>query len=229
MVPSLNITVVEDHDFLRDVIVDLLRKHGHAVRGLFCADEVDDNPMLAPTDIYVIDLNLPGEDGLSLARRIRTSHPKVCIVMATARDTLDDKIRGYESGADVYLTKPVNPQELVAVIKAFSRRMHDEANVDVTLRLDRQTLTLTGPKGSVSLSQSELILLSCLTMAPGQLLERWQLIDLVSRDIKRISNASLEVRIATLRKKMANVGVKNSVIQSIRNVGYKLCVAVTIY
>ena len=229
MVPGLNITVVEDHDFLRGVIVDLLTKQGHNVHGLFCAEDVDDDPRFALTDVYVIDLNLPDEDGLSLARRIRASHPKVGIVMVTARDKLDDKIRGYESGADVYLAKPVDPQELVAVIGAFSRRIQEDADQTAALRVDRRALTLNGPAGCVALSQSEIILLSGLTMAPGRMLERWQLMDAIGKDGEGISNTSLEVRIATLRKKIATVSETKPAIQSIRNVGYKLCVPVIVH
>jgi DNA-binding response OmpR family regulator len=152
MVPSLNITVVEDHDFLREVIVDLLTKHGHDVHGHFCAEEVDDDPRFGLTDIYIIDLNLPGEDGLSLARRIRSAHPKIGIVMVTARDKLDDKIKGYESGADFYLAKPVDPQELLAVVNAFSRRLAEEIDVAGALKCDPRAMTLTGPEGSVKQS-----------------------------------------------------------------------------
>ena len=228
MVPSLNITVVEDHDFLRDVIVDLLKKHGHDVHGLFCAEEVDDDPRNGLTDLYIIDLNLPGEDGLSLAKRIRQTHPKSGIVMVTARDKLDDKIKGYESGADVYLAKPVDPQELLAVVTAFSRRFATELEESGALRCDASSMILSGPSGQVSLTNSELILVSHLAKAPGRMLERWQLMEAAGNGGEPISSASLEVRLAGLRQKLAAVCEVRPLIQSVRMVGYRLCVPVVV-
>ena len=117
---SLSIIVVEDHDSLRMVTVEMLRQNGHNVIGLECAEDLDDEAGGQYADIFIIDLNLPNEDGLSLTRRIKKVNPNVGVIMMTARHQLSDRVIGYESGADIYLIKPVNPAELLAAITALS-------------------------------------------------------------------------------------------------------------
>jgi DNA-binding response OmpR family regulator len=148
--------------------------------------------------------------------------------MVTARDKLDDKIKGYESGADFYLAKPVDPQELLAVVNAFSRRLAEEIDIAGALKCDSHAMTLTGPEGSVPLTHSEVVVLSALAKAPGRILERWQLMEAAGNGNEAVSNTSLEVRLAGLRKKLASVSEARPVLQSIRNVGYKLCVPVIV-
>jgi len=109
MSSNLSIAVVEDHDFLRVSTVNLLRERGYRAEGYFCAEDlVEDNITIQP-DLYIIDLNLPGEDGLSLAKRIRATRAEVGSVMVTARAHIQDKFQGYASGADIYLPKPLDP------------------------------------------------------------------------------------------------------------------------
>ncbi len=227
MTTGLNIVVVEDHDTLREILVDLLCQNGHKATGFFCAEDVDDEQKHALTDLYVIDLNLPGEDGLSLARRIRHAHPRVGIVMATARSSLSDKMTGYDSGADFYLSKPVDPEELLAVITAFARRTRqDQDGQTDSLRLDGQRMTLSGPAGKAMLTQSEILTLSALMMAPGQVLERWQIIANLVGEADTISDASLEVRMTHLRRKISEVGGAAPAIKAVRKYGYKLTVPI---
>ena len=107
--PSLNIVLVEDHDLLRTVTQSVLTQAGHNVLALSCAEEVDEALSGMSPDLYILDLNLPGEDGISLARRIRHSHPRVGIIMTTVRSEIADRLDGYESGADIYLPKPTDP------------------------------------------------------------------------------------------------------------------------
>ena len=92
MASKLNITVVEDHDALRAVTIEALRQQGHHVQGIACAEALDDEAATSPSDLFIIDLNLPGEDGLSLSRRIRRGNPRAGIIMATGRVNLDDQI-----------------------------------------------------------------------------------------------------------------------------------------
>ncbi|MGA1728205.1 MAG: response regulator transcription factor, partial [Burkholderiaceae bacterium] len=106
---SLNIVLVEDHDLLRTVTESVLKEAGHNILALGCAEEVDEALSGMNPDLYILDLNLPGEDGISLARRIRRSHPRVGIIMTTVRSEVTDRLDGYESGADIYLPKPTDP------------------------------------------------------------------------------------------------------------------------
>ena len=101
MAANLNIVVVEDNEDLRDAIVEVLAALGHRVLGLSCAEELGDEGAQAMIDLLVVDLNLPGEDGVSLSRRLRRTQPGLCIPMMTARDTLRDKVAGSEAGADI--------------------------------------------------------------------------------------------------------------------------------
>jgi DNA-binding response OmpR family regulator len=226
MPSSLSIAVVEDHDFLRDSTVNLLRDRGYHTEGFYCAEDLlEDNKRNRP-DLYIIDLNLPGEDGLSLAKRIRTTRADVAIVMVTARGHVQDKVQGYASGADIYLPKPVDPEELLAVVDRFSLKfMNDRALTgDANFYFSKLLLEKDGQQ--VQLTQSEGNLLNSFLMAPSQILERWQVMEVMTIKGEPISDASMEVRIGTLRKKFVSIGVTATSIQSIRKLGYRLCLTI---
>jgi DNA-binding response OmpR family regulator len=221
----LDIVVVEDHDSLRQMTVQVLREHGHSVIGLACAEELDNTPAALLTDLYIIDLGLPGEDGVSLAQRIRQANAHVGIIMVTARNELMDKVTGYENGADIYLPKPVSLDELLAAINSLARRIKAESNgKQNTLLLELHHFQLVGPTGKTTITASDTILLSALAQAPGQRLETWQLAEMLSKDVEAFNKASLEVKIVRLRKKITQVGGSEEAIKSIRLYGYQLCV-----
>ena len=225
MSSNLSIAVVEDHDFLRVSTVNLLRERGYRAEGYFCAEDlVEDNIIIQP-DLYIIDLNLPGEDGLSLAKRIRAARSDVGIVMVTARGHIQDKVQGYASGADIYLPKPVDPDELLAVVDRFSHKVMQDKVVSGDAVFSYSKLLLEKDAQQVHLTQSEGNLLNAFLMAPSQILERWQVMEVMAVKGEAISDASMEVRIGTLRKKMASIGVTSPSIQSIRKLGYRLCLA----
>lgn len=229
MAARLNIVVVEDHDDLRELTCLALSHRGHHVVGLSCAEELEDQAGGGPVDVFVIDLNLPGEDGISLTRRLRHVYPLVGIVMLTARSQNKDKVLGYDSGADLYMTKPVNFEELCAAIQSFARRRQvlsvpsdtGDTTSPQTLRLNK--LLLSGPEGDVRLSSAEADMLTAFARAPGGRLETWQLAQILDLDMSNLNKASLEVRIVRLRKKLQDAGTTGVVIESIRNVGYQMC------
>jgi DNA-binding response OmpR family regulator len=224
MVADLNIVVVEDHDSLRTVTVDFLRQQGHRVVGLACAEDIDDEAGGALADIFVIDLNLPGEDGLSLARRLRKVQPGVGIIMVTARNRSQDKALGYDSGADIYLSKPAAPEELLAAINALARRLKPAivASKNI-LVLNLQKLTLQGSAGDVGVTQLEAVILNALARAPDQRLDHWQIAAVLGKAPDTLSKANLDVKIFRLRKKIAQVGGDEAAIKAIRKQGYQLC------
>lgn len=231
MASKLNITVVEDHDALRAVTIEALRQQGHHVQGIACAEALDDEAASSPSDLFIIDLNLPGEDGLSLSRRIRRGNPRAGIIMATGRVNLDDRIAGYESGADVYLSKPVEMEELLAAVTAVSRRVEmwqsrPEAEGQEGFAVDSRSLTLSGPKGSTVISASELKMLTAFSTSQGQQLEYWQLMELLGHSPDDFRKASLEVKVVRLRKKLVQVGAEQGCLRSIRLIGYQLCILV---
>lgn len=228
MATLLNIIVVEDHEALREVTVQALRGEGHQVIGVDCAEALADQLGVMPVDLMVVDLNLPGEDGISLTRRIRRNQPDIGIVMVTARGELAEKMDGYQSGADIYLTKPVSLDELTAAIHALARRIKRPAYDNSILRLDVHKLTLAGKNGEVGLTAHEAAMLGAFTRAPGQRLENWQLIELLGKTEAGYSKASLEVQIFRLRKKLAEAGAETQPIKVLRLLGYQLCVQVEV-
>ena len=220
---SLHILVVEDNDSLREATVDFLTAHGHMVTGVVSAEEVADTPTWQIPDLYLIDVNLPGENGFVLAERIRRSQPQAGIVLMTARGQLHDRLEGYACGADNYLVKPVETAELLACIQNLGRRLQAKnSQAAVTLALGAQLLWLKGPSGQVTLTPGEGRLLAGLIRAAGQQLERWQAMQLIDPDDKGLVAANLEMRISALRKKLSACGAPEDAIRTLRGFGYAL-------
>ena len=230
MAPHLNIVVVEDHDMLDHDTASLLRGHGHTVLGFSCAEDVDEKIGSVVVDLFVIDTDLPGEDGISLTKRIRETSPRMGIVLLTARSQIEDKVTGYDSGADLYLTKPISPTELLAAISALARRMDAETPINQAseFRIDSRQRVLSGPNGDLSISSDEFAILSALARAAGNRLETWQILEAIGQELSRSSKASLEVRMVRLRKKFALIGSSTACIKSIRLSGYQLCIKLKI-
>ena len=227
MSARLSVLVVEDHDMLRNAMVATLNNAGHCATGVFSAEDVHQSPTQPPPDLYVIDLNLPGEDGLSLSKRLRASHPRVGIVMVTARTEIKDRITGYSNGADIYLPKPVDPEELLAAIQAVAHRVRPTPD-EYSLVLNIQRLRLRGPSGEIGLTQSEVNLISSFLKSEGAQLERYQVANSLSVTGEVLNATSLEVRLSRLRKKLNQVGADEPTIKAIRSHGYKLCIPVTV-
>lgn len=211
---------------MRNATVDLLQANGHRVSGVVCAEDVDDTPTHDLPDLYLIDVNLPGEDGFHLAQRIRRSQPLVGIVLMTARNQLEDRLEGYGAGADNYLVKPVELTELLVCIQTLARRLQFTRNglQNDQLTLNSTTLELCGPLGTVSLTQSEALVLAALSRAAGQKLERWQVMQLIDPQNKGLVPANAEMRISALRKKLNTCGVSERAIGTIRGYGYTLSI-----
>ncbi len=227
--PSLHILVVEDNDSLREATVDFLNAQGHQATGVVCAEDVDDTPTRGVPDLYLIDVNLPGEDGFSLAERVRQSQPMAGIVLMTARGQLSDRLEGYSSGADNYLIKPVEQSEMLVCIHNLARRLKTaEPLSSGELQLNSQTLCLSGPRGKVSVTHGEQMLLAAFIRAAGQKLERWQAMQLVDPTDKGLVTANLEMRISALRKKLSGCGAPEDAILTLRGFGYALSCTIQI-
>lgn len=122
-ITSLMIAVVEDNEALLSVTLDALQKAGNQICGFASAEAFLMRPSYVAVDVVIIDINLPGEDGFILAKRFRATSPQAGIIMVTARTTLNDRMIGYETGADIYLPKPVYLEELVSAVNALGRRI----------------------------------------------------------------------------------------------------------
>lgn len=220
------VLVVEDHLPLQEEMVAYLNLEGFASAGCASGEELDEWMSLNPVDIVLLDLNLPVEDGLAIAARLRRGKPGIGIVMLTGRKKESSVIDGYNSGADFYLTKPPCLPELVGVLKALSMRVKQgRAETGYIWHIHSMSLTIQAPDGlNIALNPSELKLLRQLTLASGNTLEIWQILDLFNLLADDSNKARIEVLVSRLRKKLAVHNADEPVIKSIRNFGYHLCI-----
>lgn len=223
----LKIIIVEDNRALRESLIDVLAEKGHDVEACGSAEALWGMNDLDAVDILILDLNLPGEDGISVARRARAEHPGVGIVMLTARGEPNERQIGYESGADIYLTKPSSAPELTSSVEALARRLNRQKPELKTLTLDYATMTLSGPKEQIVLSASEVELLAEFARAPNNRLEISRIAGLIGGDAG-VSKAAIEVRIVRLRKKMITAGAQGQPINVVRSHGYQMSIRLEI-
>ena len=228
MPKTINIVVVEDNFALQDLMVDHLRNDGYAVHGVGDSEELADWMAGKQVDILVLDINLPGENGLSIASRLREVNPSLYIVMLTARTSEKDKMQGYESGADIYLTKPASPAEVSAAISSIYRRIKVYQNDRRTLSLNLQKKQIVGRKGTVNLGSMEVILLKSLAEAPSQKLDYWRMLELIDKQPTDKDKAALGVQVYRLKQKISEASGEEIVIKSVFNEGYQLVTAVRI-
>lgn len=222
MAAALSIILIEDHDALRELVMAGLTAAGHRVRGADCAEAVAEMLAVEHCDLLLCDLNLPGEDGISLCRRLRQVQPKLGVFMMTGRSRLEDRLCGYDSGADLYLSKPVPLPELLAAVAAFSRRLQAEAPAS-GLCLELGKLVLSGQAASTVLTPSEAGILAALIRAPGRRLEYWQLLECLGM-ADDMDKSRIEPHVSRLRSKLAQVGAPAPAIKSLRNLGYQLLI-----
>lgn len=230
---KLRICLVEDNDDLRESLAEVLKSLGHIVVGFACAEDLDDSPAGDPFELMILDLNLPGEDGLELAARLKRVQPGLRVIMMTTRTALGDRVRGYDVGADLYLPKPVAEEELLAALRSLARQIRtDTLNIAgsamAPLLLEARALQLRGPRGVASLKAVDVALLSALARAPGQRLEHWQLIEALGMDLDEAGKSNLAVRMTRLRAKLDQVGSSDGALKSLRALGYQLCVPLEI-
>lgn len=219
---ALSIAVVEDNDTLRELLVSYLEQPGRRVAGADSGEALNALLLATTLDIVVLDLNLPYEDGLSIAQRLRRSHPYLKIIMLTARVRPSDRTLGYDAGADVYLTKPTNITELEAVVRNLSQRRG--VSTGASFLLNRGSQVLTSPEHrQVVLSQAETLLLEQLVLAPREGLAAETLLEQMrTRGYEGESRENLAVVISRLRNKVTVELESAELIQTVRHFGYRL-------
>jgi two-component system phosphate regulon response regulator PhoB len=224
---SATVLVVEDEPQIQELVAINLEHLGHRVLRASSAEEAEATIRTALPDVLVLDWMLPGESGVSFARRLRSEERTrdLPILMLTARAMEQDKISGLEAGADDYLTKPFSPKELAARIKAVLRRRAPQLSGDVVevegLRLDPATHRVTAAEHRLALSPAEFKLLHFLLTHPGRVYSRAQLLDLVWGDHVYIEERTVDVHIRRLRKALEPSG-HDSLIDTVRGAGYGL-------
>ncbi len=224
--PMLNIVVIEDNDNLRRSVVRTLVAEGHHVTGVDCVEAFVESPRVLAPDLLVVDLNLPGEGGLSFAARMRAMQPQIGIIILTGRTAPPDKTAGYRNGADIYLTKPISAEELGAAVQALSRRVRPHPVTASPRRLVLRRRTLSGPGGETALSAAETAVLTGLLRAPDQKLEAWQIGELLGKADAIPGRNAINAAVFRLNRKLIDAGAGSRAIRSIRNWGYQLSVRV---
>lgn len=208
------ILVVDDDVKLLDLVIKYLSKEGFHVDGVLNGQEMDDYLEKNEVDLFVLDLMLPGEDGLSIARRLR-SGSAVPILMLSAKGEDIDRIIGLEVGADDYLAKPFNPRELAARIRAILRRTTetaeqqaeaDDPSVEIyrfgSYVLNLTTNAITQDGETLNLTSGEFSLLEAFVKNPNRVLSRDHLIELIKGYERSPYDRSIDVRVTRLRKKL---------------------------
>lgn len=230
MTAADHILVVDDDREIRELLQEYLHKNGYRVTAVADGRAMWHALEQSTPDIIVLDLMLPGEDGLSLCRKLRTSS-QVPVIMLTALGDETDRIVGLEMGADDYLAKPFNPRELIARIKSILRRaraLPENLQTDEASRmrfagwtLDLETRELINSGGDrVALSGTEFKLLRVFLTHPNRVLNRDQLIDLMlSRDATPFDR-SIDVQVSRLRHRLRDDGRDPGLIKTVRGEGY---------
>ena len=220
----MNVLLVEDDPAVRGAVERALRGAGH--QPALAADGIRalEQATAGPYDAVVLDLGLPGLDGLEVCRRLRASGNQVPVLMLTARAAVSERVSGLDAGADDYLVKPFALDELLARLRAFERRAPASGQVRGQLRfadvvLDRDALTCARAGREIQLSRTEYQLLELLMANAGKVLSRDVIFDKVwGYDFGPESN-SLDVYIGYLRRKLEADG-EPRIIHTVRGVGY---------
>ncbi|WP_110686124.1 response regulator [Salinicola aestuarinus] len=219
--------IVEDEPKIARLIADYLAKSGYASDHLDHGDAV--MPWLeshAPM-LVLLDLMLPGTDGLTLCRQIRERYPTLPVIMLTARVEEVDRLLGLELGADDYICKPFSPREVVARVKAVLRRTHGAIAIGETpssatgLTLDEDGWRALAGGTDLGLTAVEFQLLRVMMQSPGRIFSRDQLMDHMYRDHRIVSERTVDSHVKKLRRKVADVWPERDIIRSVYGVGYK--------
>jgi two-component system OmpR family response regulator len=231
-----HIAVVEDDPEISRMMVNCMTEHGFVVSPARTGRDLDRLLSDSKIDLVVLDVGLPGEDGLSICRRLR-GQSTVPIIMVTARGNDTDRIVGLELGADDYLPKPFNPRELVARVRAVMRRATTESSnpKEPTAmrfdgwRLDMARRQLVDPLGNMrSLTSGEFNVLAIFCQHPRQVLSRDNLLDLLHGRAAAVFDRSVDVLISRLRRKIEPKVKDPSYIKTVRYGGYFFTPAVTV-
>ncbi|HYE38084.1 response regulator [Methylocaldum sp.] len=230
-----SILVVDDESCIREMLAEYLGKHGFQVWQAESAVKARELIGREPIDLAVLDITMPGEDGLSLARHIRENHT-LAVIMLTAADSLVDRVVGLEMGADDYLAKPCDPRELVARIKSVLRRTKssvkepDPPSAAVPARvvrlgccrLDLDSHRLLDENGrELPITNGEFDLLKVFATHPSRVLSRDQILDLTRNREWDPFDRSVDICVTRVRKKIEPDPERPRFIKTVRGAGYR--------
>jgi two-component system copper resistance phosphate regulon response regulator CusR len=220
----MKLLIIEDAPRLRTMLTQSLTRLGHAVD---VAEDGIEGEMMARSNFYeaiVLDRMLPGKEGLDVLRDLRRDHIKTPVLLLTALDAIEEKVRGFGTGADDYLTKPFALAELIARLEALVRRQHGKADSLLhigPLTLDTSAKSVTLQQRPITLTAREFSLLECLARRQGQVLSRAQIeAHLYAESDSPLSNA-VDAAVYSLRRKLA-LPDGQALLQTRRGLGYVL-------
>ncbi len=228
-----HILIVDDHREIRDAVTRYLQKNGFRATAARDAVDMDSKLVTGRFDLIVLDVMMPGEDGLSVCRRL-SADGQVPILMLTALGEETDRIIGLEIGADDYLPKPFNPRELLARIKAILRRRarneptagalsgHRVQFADWILDTDRRVLSDAKTDVETPLTTAEFKLLTVFLERPRFVLSRDQLLDLTSGRTAQVFDRTIDNQVSRLRRKIERDPTQPELICTVRGGGYSL-------
>jgi two-component system phosphate regulon response regulator OmpR len=221
--------VVDDETEICDVLADYFKREGFRVATALSAVQARERFAERVPGLVILDLRMPGEDGLSLASWIRNAHRRVGIVMLTTADSVVDRVVGLEMGADDYVPKPFDPRELLARVRSVWRRLHPLTSLPgdpsmvrfgpCQLNLDKHTLSDANGR-DVPLTSMEFDLLKLFALNPNRVLNRDQIMELAHHRGWEVFDRSIDLRVMRLRRKIEGDPDKPEVIKTVRGVGY---------
>lgn len=221
----MRVLVVEDEVRLADTLADLLDLNGYTADVCHDGESGLDNALTAIYDVILLDVMLPKLNGFEVLRRLRASGNTTPVLLLTARSELSDKVNGLDSGADYYLTKPFEPKELMACIRALTRRqpgLRDPDNLTCgDLSLEKSAVTLHSGERSVRLSRKELDIMELLMLNQNLVVTKENLLVKIWGYESDAEDNNVEVYISFLRKKLSHLH-STVKIRTIRRVGYTL-------
>ncbi|MGZ5089593.1 MAG: response regulator [Burkholderiales bacterium] len=229
MSQKARILIVDDEPDVREVLEEYFAIHGYTTLAAASAAAARAIAAQHPVDLALVDIHMPGEDGLSLARHLRERYEHTAIVMLTSAGTVVDRIVGLEMGADDYVPKPFDPRELLARIKSVLRRTSAAARADIgdeRVRIGRCVLDLgahrlTDKAGEeVAMSPLEFDLLKAFAQHPNQALSRERILSLSQQRDWDPFDRSVDLRVMRLRKKIEPDPEHPQFIKTVRNEGY---------
>ncbi len=220
----MRLLLAEDEKMLSDALVALLTHSHYSVDAVGDGEEALDYLMNGDYDGAILDIMMPKMDGLTVLRKIRAAGMNLPVLMLTAKSEIDDRVEGLDAGADDYLTKPFASRELLARIRAMTRRQPELSDSELNfadVKLDRAGFLLTGPDGSTNLNNKEFQLMETFLLNPTRVISTDQLFEKIwGYDTESEINV-VWVYISYLRKKL-NALQANVAIRAARNAGYSL-------
>jgi two-component system phosphate regulon response regulator PhoB len=223
---SERVLVIEDEEDILELVSYNLGKEGYQVTGVLSGEEGLAKALSEVPELVVLDLMLPGVDGLEVCRRLKqdTKTRSIPVVMISAKGEEADIVSGLELGADDYVTKPFSPRILVARIKAVLRRQREEKSDEMSslsiqgISIDPGRFEVRAGDDSVTLTVTEFRILHFLARHPGWVFTRYQIVDAVKGQDYAVTDRAVDVQIVGIRKKLGEYG---SLIETVRGVGYR--------